>query len=518
LQSLVAFRSACLAPTAGGESLPLIERIQSAPPYAGSPGGHRGRGRWGPRLGAVLLGVVLAPILLEVALRAAALFVSESRAAEEGDCLLLCQGDSNVFGLYVPAECSFPGQLEALLRERAPDPPPQKPLVVNRGVPGKASWIVRDEIEADLERYHPRAVAVLVGMNSRWSLPPGRDAWPWLGKLRVVRCWRLFWNRFREPAPPAADDPMAEREARAEELADIPPEANVAFLDVAKQRVSVADRTGVVRPFVLDFGQPGTQDVQTWIREDLLDTVAKIRAFGSRPFLVLYPLDETPFREINKAIEDAARECGAPLVDCRAEFLDALDAVGRDALLFRDEHLTQAGYAILSREMFRNLVAEGLVAGGEGPALAEAASAGLVSAPKLEVTLASSGGEIDRIEVSYAPGFAAQVLLSRGAGEARVAFGKLQGKRPLSLAGPERGLALGLRDDVLLRQCLARQAELRVFLPSTGRGRVSLGPLLAGAPPSSADDRDRWKGIVLILDPRGGCIAQSEIFDLVAAH
>ena len=66
-------------------------------------------------LAALTLGLVGTFVLLEVTLRIASAFVADSRAGAAGASLVLAQGDSNVFGLYLPPEHSWPAQLEALL-------------------------------------------------------------------------------------------------------------------------------------------------------------------------------------------------------------------------------------------------------------------------------------------------------------------------------------------------------------------------------------------------------------------
>jgi hypothetical protein len=70
---------------------------------------------WPRRALALALGLVLAPLVIELGLQLAALIVSGNRVEASASALVLCQGDSNTFGLNLPAEQAYPGQLEALL-------------------------------------------------------------------------------------------------------------------------------------------------------------------------------------------------------------------------------------------------------------------------------------------------------------------------------------------------------------------------------------------------------------------
>jgi lysophospholipase L1-like esterase len=470
---------------------------------SGSPTAHENPRRGSrvlERATALLLGLALVPILLEIGLRAAALLVSNSRAHEPGDCLVLCQGDSNMFGLYVPEPCALPGQLQTLLRGGGLE----GARVVNRGVVGKATWVVRDEIEADLERYRPRAVAVLAGINSRWSLPPEEERWPWIGKLRVVRCWRLFRNAWNEDRALASRDPMAERAAAPSEVRDVPPAASIVDLDPTRQRISMADRTGRVRPFLMVFGQPATEEFQRWIREDLIEVAARVRRAGAKPFFLLYPLQEGTFVEINEAIEDAAAQSGATLVDSRGAFAQALETMGRDRLVFRDCHATEAGYAIVARELLRALVADGVVEASVADGL-DLEQGALGPPLSLEVVASSPDHASAAVTVQYAPGYAAQLLVSGTEGEVRIGF--VPHKEAIELAPPGSGQPFALGDDKLLRACVAHQEALRVHLDAQGRGEIVFPP-----PGRSITWPAQARAIVLIVDPFGGLIAESEVF------
>src|SRR6187455_386402 len=126
------------------------------------------RRRWPRRL----LGVLALLVLLELALEAAAPLVQRAmlrRAptpSPDAPLAILCVGDSNTYGLYVP-QWSYPAQLLARLRPRFRGPV----AVVNRGVPGQSAAQVAETLPADLRAVHPDLVLVLAGLNDAWNSP-----------------------------------------------------------------------------------------------------------------------------------------------------------------------------------------------------------------------------------------------------------------------------------------------------------------------------------------------------------
>ena len=93
-------------------------------------------GRTAARGGALLLGIVLSLVLVEILLDLGAAFNSwrgDRRFAGStgGQHRVLCVGDSNTYGLYVGAADAYPGRLQALLGDSV--------AVVNLGYPGNNS-------------------------------------------------------------------------------------------------------------------------------------------------------------------------------------------------------------------------------------------------------------------------------------------------------------------------------------------------------------------------------------------
>ena len=228
---------------------------------------------WPKRALAVVLGLVLAPLLMELALQVGALFFSGDRAEDGVNAMVLCQGDSNTFGLNLPTEQAYPGQLESLLRRAYADA-----HVVNRGVPGKPTWVVDAEIEADLARFKPRAIVVMCGLNNTNQVRPEREVDRWLNHSRVLAMLRRLTRRIDDKAVPQTDAPSDKRLAL-NAVKDIAP---------GEQSVRVLDREKETRAFILRFGSPTDETAQRWIVEDLQSVATKARAAGAVPIFCTY--------------------------------------------------------------------------------------------------------------------------------------------------------------------------------------------------------------------------------------
>ena len=114
------------------------------------------------KLCALLLGLVL----LELGLQAMALVGRLRREARypdiaEAELVVLCVGDSHVYGLNVDGADAWPAQLELLLREAGLDA-----RVVNRGLPGKHSRTVLEELPGYLADYQPDSAPRNPGLRS----------------------------------------------------------------------------------------------------------------------------------------------------------------------------------------------------------------------------------------------------------------------------------------------------------------------------------------------------------------
>ena len=145
---------------------------------------------------ALLVGLLAGELFLQ-----AASFVA-SRWAVRGDATpgpagavtILCLGDSHTYGLSVPAEESYPAQLEARLAERHPG---RVFEVVNLGIPGMNSGYLANRLERQMLQLRPQLVLVWVGINNAWNAAESQagDGWlrGWLLRSRLYRLASIAW-------------------------------------------------------------------------------------------------------------------------------------------------------------------------------------------------------------------------------------------------------------------------------------------------------------------------------------
>ena len=79
---------------------------------------------------------------------------------------VVCIGDSRVFGLGLPAEETYPKQLERILRERRPG---RAVEVINAGVPGYTSREGAVLVREVLPAFSPDLLIASFGHNDRWK-------------------------------------------------------------------------------------------------------------------------------------------------------------------------------------------------------------------------------------------------------------------------------------------------------------------------------------------------------------
>lgn len=152
----------------------------------------------------VLLGSVLLLLLLELLLQGASLLVKEHswRAKSQwltGNLRILTLGDSNTYGLYLPAEDSYPAQLEKLWNQQHPDRPVE---VINLGYPGTNSFRLLSNLPEILNTFQPDLVLLLIGFNDFWTpveIPATVAELSWLEKVQHhSRLYQLLYMAFRK--------------------------------------------------------------------------------------------------------------------------------------------------------------------------------------------------------------------------------------------------------------------------------------------------------------------------------
>jgi len=138
-------------------------------------------------------------LILELLLQAGALVMKEhswrakSQWLGSGNLRILALGDSNTYGLYLPAEDSYPAQLETLWNLRHPDAPVE---VINLGYPGTNSFRLLANLQEILDTFQPDLVLLMIGFNDFWTpveIPGTVAALSWLEKAKYYsRLYQLF--------------------------------------------------------------------------------------------------------------------------------------------------------------------------------------------------------------------------------------------------------------------------------------------------------------------------------------
>ncbi len=142
-------------------------------------------------------------VLLEVVLQLASLFVREdSRAPAHwltGNLRVLALGDSNTYGLYLPAGQAYPAQLETSWNAKHPEYPIE---VINLGYPGTNSFRLLDNLPELLDSFRPDVVLIMIGFNDFWTPPEQAIALDEAGSLQQLlyksRLYKLVYMASRK--------------------------------------------------------------------------------------------------------------------------------------------------------------------------------------------------------------------------------------------------------------------------------------------------------------------------------
>ena len=168
------------------------------------------------RLGAALLGLVFAVVLLEVVLRLVGMaHVQATRQVGQaqggGQRTVLCLGDSFTEGLGAEDQESYPARLEPLLNGQGV----ARTVVLNRGRAGENSAQVLARLPGLLDRERPDLVILLAGASNYWNLwghglsfAPGRHsaAKDLLFRLRVFKLAVLLFHHLSGQRPDPVQD------------------------------------------------------------------------------------------------------------------------------------------------------------------------------------------------------------------------------------------------------------------------------------------------------------------------
>jgi lysophospholipase L1-like esterase len=272
---------------------------------------------------ALLVGLLCAEAGLRIA-GAAYLAWAGSRAPAAGDGrVLLCLGDSNVFGLYERPADAYPAQLQALLDAGADG----RWRVENGGRPGASSLDVARRIDGELRRARPSAVLLTVGVNDQWSYAGGEgvDA-PWYEELRLTKLARLLAARLAGGA-------------------------------AGQDQLSVPEGLPVRNA---DFAAELARNLRL-IRERCL-------AHGAPLLLVAYSTDRPVYAEANAILRELARDEGFALADATADVAELERELGFEQVFHLDLHPRAPAYRRIALACYAGLRALGVVSGAAAPA------------------------------------------------------------------------------------------------------------------------------------------------------
>jgi len=298
-------------------------------------------GTMGRRLALIVFGLALSLVLLEGLLQAGAAY---NRSALHGDApagvagasRVVCVGDSNTFGITLPRDSTYPAFLQDLFRA---DPATASVEVLNLGIPGTNSSLLRTRLGSIIDTFHPDTLLMMIGANDFWTIPvPVEDeATTWRQRLWAhSRVYRLFY--------------MLARATRREELA---PEVIVETQKGGKGRGVVRQGDEEIDLSWTGRADGGQVDWRDKLAENLRAMAALAQRHGVQFVLLTYPAEGAAYAHANKVIRQAAP--GLRFVDLGADFRRACPQLACPEIFLADLHPNALGYQIAASLVWRAL-------------------------------------------------------------------------------------------------------------------------------------------------------------------
>lgn len=150
-----------------------------------------------PILLRLTLGLLLTLLAAEGILQLASLYTHwkyqrEIPILQPSTIRVLCLGDSNVYGLYLPKEDSWPSQLQTLLDAQHPG----RYQVINLGFPGTQTFRILESLPDMLAATQPDQVLFLAGVNDLLFGTSALQPTPsWADRLQTY--WRQHIHLYR---------------------------------------------------------------------------------------------------------------------------------------------------------------------------------------------------------------------------------------------------------------------------------------------------------------------------------
>lgn len=293
---------------------------------AASDGVTARRSRWKQRLLALGIGLFALVILVEGVLWGLHLLHAPPRREGplgDGTRTILCVGDSNTYGVHLPREQSYPGQLQTLLQRWSANPW----RVVNAGYPGNNTADVRGALAGQIRAWSPEILIVLAGVNNTWSLSS-----------------RQLWETPDRELEPNLFERLLQG-SRVQKL------ARMALNQLgSKLGGSLHSETKVVSP----------QDIRRTLEMDHRRIREICAEHGVRVLMADYPvhIDFTE-RNVNGVLREIAARSGTPIVGLHAGLLPVAYGLGYSKVMFADYHAATHGNYEVARLVLRALVEHG---------------------------------------------------------------------------------------------------------------------------------------------------------------
>lgn len=296
------------------------------------------------RAGLVVVGLAMAVILLELALRLGALFVD---APIEPDTMswktdgrrFIALGDSNTYGVWLPerGRDAYPSQLERIWNGERPLPIE----VLNLGYPGTNSSRLVGLYPKFIEAFAPDVVLVMIGVNDFWTEPVAfPDQRSDLGLLAYVKHHsRLYKGLYILLRRSGADD------LEVDDSPDSSFEGGEGTIRAGEHEFALGWNTQIGAP----------EEVEAELRDNLRKLTALSKLSSAQLVLMTYPGRFRYYSLANPAIRSIAQESGIPLIDLARVFKPLCPEFSCPQWLYGDQHPNEVGYRLVAETIASHL-------------------------------------------------------------------------------------------------------------------------------------------------------------------
>jgi lysophospholipase L1-like esterase len=275
-------------------------------------------------------GLIVALIAIEVVLQAAAAYSRMTgrplaTAALTGRPKILCLGDSNTYGVFLPRNQTYPHYLEQIWNRASPTHPVE---VLNFGFPGMNSSKLRRNLAGLLEAFHPDIVLVLIGANDPITVPAAVDADE--ASTMTAVAWR-YSRTFRFIY-------MLVRGVQQYQI-DFRPKHNVGTVRSAEREFDFAPEW------------TNTSHSADWhgdLQKNLRAMADVTRSAGGELMILTYASHRLLYGQANTVIRRASLVHNLPLIDLENGFRIFCPDGECPRIFFTDQHPNAVGYQLVA--------------------------------------------------------------------------------------------------------------------------------------------------------------------------